>query len=150
MSKKKIDPLLPFKWAQEELKKGIKEILGRTAHNKRIIWYHAFTLLKATEDEVPWCSSFMNAAAASTGFPYTKSAAAKSWLKYGEEGDGSVGDIAVFTRGETGGHVAFINSPYKKGDKFVEVLGGNQGDTISVAKYKAENLLAIRRFPDTV
>lgn len=153
----KLDPLSPYKWAQLERNKGIRELVGRLANNARILWYHAFTTLKASEDEVPWCSSFMCAAAESCGFKSTRSAAAKSWLTYGEEiasiiegalifkKEVQAGDIAIFSR-SGGNHVAFINSPYIKGDKLIEVLGGNQSDMISIAKYKTDKLLAIRRF----
>lgn len=146
MTFKDLNPLSPYLWAVEERKKGIQELAGKSQNNPRIVWYHAFTTLKATDDETPWCSAFMCACAESNGYKSTRSAAAKSWLDYGEEGTGEVGDIAIFKR--VGGyHVAFINSQYRKGDRLIEVLGGNQRDSISVAKYKSENLVAIRRFP---
>jgi len=134
--------MAPYEWARKEL--GVHEIPG-SKHTPRIVWYHSFTTLKATDDETPWCSAFMCAAAESTGFKSTKSAAAISWKNYGKEGDGSVGDIAVFSR--TGGnHVAFVNKKFTKGDSVVEVLGGNQGNKVSVANYSADRLLGFRRF----
>ena len=135
--------MMPYYWAMEELKKNIKEVQG-SGNNPRIIYYHSFTSLKATSDEVPWCSSFMNAAAMSTGFAGTKSAAAKSWLDYGIEGDGSVGDIAVFKR-DGGHHVAFVNKNYYAGP-YIEVLGGNQNNKVGIDNYGVSNLLAFRRF----
>jgi len=137
--------LTPYEWAKKEWLLGIKEISGKD-HNPRIVWYHSFTTLRATDDETPWCSSFMCAAAESTGFKSTRSAAAKSWLTYGEEGNGDVGEMVVFKRG-AGHHVAFVNKTFKQGDKFISVLGGNQSDSVSVAKYKTDNLLAFRKFP---
>ena len=142
---KKLNPLAPYEWAQKELKSSILEFPGPQNNNPRIVWYHAFTSLRASNDEVPWCSSFMCAAAESTGFKSTRSAAAKSWLTYGEEGTGEPGDIAVFSRGG-GNHVAFIHSKYTKGDKNVLVLGGNQSNAVRSSKYPADRLLAIRRF----
>ena len=138
-----LDPMAPYRWALKEL--GQSEI-GGSKHNPRIVWYHRFTSLKATTDEVPWCSSFICAAAESCGFKSTRSAAAKSWATYGEAGDGSVGDIAVLTR-SGGNHVTFFNKPYKKGDKTFSGLGGNQGNRVSIANQDAGRLIAIRRFP---
>lgn len=146
MTQKPLSPLTPYEWACEERKKAIQELQGKTQNNPRIVWYHAFTTLKATDDETPWCSAFMCAAAESCGYKSTRSAAAKSWLKYGEEGTGEVGDIVIFSR-QGGNHVAFISSQYRKGDQFVEVLGGNQSNSLRVSKYPADRLLAIRRFP---
>ena len=136
--------MTPYEWALAEMKKDIKEIIG-SGHNKRIVWYHSFTTLKATDDETPWCSSFMCACAEINGFKSTRSAWARSWATYGVEGDGSVGDIVVLTRGN-GGHVGFVHQKYKKGDKYISVLGGNQSNTINVQKYPSERLLAFRRF----
>lgn len=144
-----LDPMQPYQWAIEERKKGIQELAGAKQNNPRIVWYHAFTTLKATTDEVPWCSSFMCAAAETCGYESTRSAAAKSWATYGEEGTGAVGEIAVFSR-DGGNHVAFINSPYKKGDQYVEVLGGNQSNSVRVSKYDASRLIAIRKFPSGI
>lgn len=135
--------LKPYKWAWGEIKQA--EIAGPMS-NPRIIFYHSFTTLKATNDEVPWCSAFMCAAAESTGFKSTKSAAASSWLDYGVEGDGSVGDIVVLSRGPNHHHVGFLDQPYKKGDEFLTLLGGNQDNRVCVRKFKADRLLAIRRF----
>lgn len=137
--------LLPYQWAVEEQKKLIIELLGKTQNNPRIVWYHAFTTLKATDDETPWCSAFMCACAESNGFKSTRSAAAKSWISYGVEGTGEVGDIVIFKR-DGGHHVAFVNSKYQQGDKHIEVLGGNQSNSLRVSKYPADRLIAIRRF----
>lgn len=137
--------LAPYEWAKKEHREGIKEILGKE-NNPRIIWYHSLTTLRATDDETPWCSAFMCAAAFSAGFASTRSAAARSWLGYGVEGNGAIGDIAIFKR-KGGHHVAFINSTYQVGDKMIEVLGGNQGNMVGINLYPAGNLLAIRRFP---
>lgn len=136
------DIMAPYLWAVKEI--GQQEVAGRK-HNPRIVWYHSFTTLKATQDEVPWCSSFMCAAAESNGFKSTDSAAAKSWLTYGDAGDGSIGDIAVFSR-DGGNHVAFVNKKFSPRDSVVNCLGGNQSNKVCVQDYSAGRLLAFRRF----
>lgn len=139
------DYLAPYKWAVVEMKThDTREIPGKV-NNPRIVWYHDHTSLDAADDETPWCSSFMNTAAQETGFESTRSAAARSWENFGDEGDGSIGDIAVFTR-QGGGHVAFVNQPYKKGDKTINILGGNQHNCLCVEDRDSSTLLSIRRF----
>ena len=39
---------------------GIREQSEPGKHNARILAYHQTTTLKATDDETPWCSSFVN------------------------------------------------------------------------------------------
>lgn len=135
--------LKPYKWACREINQA--EITG-VQNNPRIIFYHSFTALKGTTDEIPWCSAFICAAAESSGFKSTKSAAASSWLTYGVEGDGAVGDIVVLSRGNAHHHVGFLDQPYKPGDEFLTLLGGNQDNRVCVKKFRVEKLLAIRRF----
>ncbi len=135
--------LKPYEWAKGEI--GQTEIVG-SKHNPRIVWYHSFTTLHATDDETPHCSSFMCAAAEENGYESTRSAAAKSWLNYGDEGNGSIGDICVLKR-VGGHHVAFVNSAYTMGDSKLELLGSNQSNSVKVSHYDASNLLTFRRFP---
>lgn len=140
--------LAPYEWAKEQLKKNIVEFAGKVKHNPAIVFFHSFTSLKATDDETPWCSSFMCAAAELNGFKSTRSAAAKSWLTYGEEvslENAQEGDICVFKR-QGGHHVAFLHYKPKSTDKDVLVLGGNQSNAVRGSKYPMKDLLAIRRF----
>lgn len=122
---------------------GTREKVGKGKTNARITEYHSKTTLKATEDEVPWCASFVCWVLATAGLKHTASARAKDYATYGRRGTGAVGDIAVFTRAG-GGHVGFIAKPYKKGDKYIYLLGGNQGDAVTYKNYSAGNLIAIR------
>jgi len=98
------------------------------------------------EDEVPWCSAFVNWCVMKAGLPITKNLAARSWLGWGKKVMvPEIGDIAVFRRGTTGwqGHVGF----YVKNDGFyVWVLGGNQSDEVRISKYPGTELLGYRRY----
>ncbi|HEX5760734.1 MAG TPA: TIGR02594 family protein [Thermoanaerobaculia bacterium] len=53
------------------------------ADNPRIVEYHRTTSLRATDDEVPWCSAFVNWCMREAGLRGTGSAAARSWLTWG-------------------------------------------------------------------
>ena len=122
-----------------ENERGVKEIRGSEAH-PRIIEYHATTKLKATSDEVPWCSSFVNWVMAQAKYPRTNSAAARSWLEYGRETVPHFGAIAVFRR--TGGnHVGFYVGETSAA---VRVLGGNQSNEVNVRLYRKSDLIGYR------
>lgn len=144
--------------AQQELALGIAEIQG-TASNPRILMYHNHTSLKATTDEVAWCSSFVNYCVDTAGLIGTHSAAARSWhdLSWGTDvtANPRVGDIVVFSRQGPGaenrsGHVGFWIGDTAT---HVTVLGGNQGNCIKISNYPKTgqlgsfhyNLLSIRR-----
>jgi uncharacterized protein (TIGR02594 family) len=147
--------LLPQPWANAlwmphalgEL--GQKEIPG-DANNPRIQEYYAAVVgakrAEGLDDEVPWCSAFANWAVIQAGLPGTHSLAARSWLKWGKETVAPFpGCVCVFWRDDPAGskgHVAFymgaaVNS--------ILVLGGNQGNAVSVRPYPARRLLCYRQ-----
>lgn len=115
-------------------------------HNARIVAYHATTTLKATDDETPWCSSFVNWVMHECDLPGTDSALARSWLKWGKVIDEpKVGAIVVMRRGasESTGHVGFVVG-WNDADDTIDVLGGNQGNAVSVRTFKASSVLGYR------
>jgi len=133
--------MTPYEYAKQEV--GVKEIPGK-GHNPRILEYHATTTLKATEDEVSWCSSFVNWCVIQAGLKGTNSAAARSWLKWGVPTlEPKEGDIVVFKRppNPASGHVAFFVK--MDGDK-VFCLGGNQSDMAKISAYKKADVLDFR------
>jgi len=117
---------------------GVRE--RKNGENPRIIEYHSTTSLDATEDEVPWCSSFANWVFFKSQLPRTNSAAAISWLAYGSVSKPRFGAIAVYSR--TGGnHVAFLLERTAAGDL---VLGGNQSDAVTVTMHGINSLKGYR------
>lgn len=118
---------------------GQAEIKGPSA-NPRIIGYHQTTRLAAKSDETPWCSSFMSWVMIEAGYVSTRSAAASSWATYGGACGPRRGAIAVFKR--TGGH--HVGIVLGIGNGYVWLLGGNQSDRVSVAKYSTDKLIAYR------
>lgn len=113
------------------------------ADNPRVIAYHAATTLKATDDEVPWCSSFVNWTMRRADLAGTHSARALSWLGWGCSTAPQYGAIVVLTRGANPaqGHVGF----WLDGDATrCWVLGGNQSDCVSVAPFDRDRVLGTR------
>jgi uncharacterized protein (TIGR02594 family) len=130
------------KWlhvALDEL--GTQEVRG--GENPRILDYHTATTLRALEDEVPWCSSFANWCIFEAGLKGTKSAAARSWLKWGKPCEARLGAVTVLQRGTSTwqGHVGFLLQATKTG---LWLLGGNQGDSVNIAIYAPSKLLGYR------
>lgn len=132
---------------------GIKEVAG-TTDNPQIVAMLRLDASWAIHDEVPWCSAFVNYVTWLLRLPRSKSLAARSWLLVGRSippVEAKVGfDICVFKRGtdhgpeviQAPGHVGFF-AGFE--DEAVLVLGGNQGNSVSVARYSRASLLAVRR-----
>lgn len=106
-----------------------------------------------TDESVPWCSGFANFICWLVRLPRSKSLAARSWLAVGQSATlaaARVGfDVVILNRGgpmdpSTPGnaHVGFYAGTE---GKFVLVLGGNQGDTVSLARFPVKDILGIRR-----
>lgn len=109
-------------------------------HNPRIVEYHQLTKLRAKDDETPWCSSFANWCLHKAGYPITESAAARSWQTYGASCKPHPGCIVVLTR-KGGGHVGFY---VKETAAYVYLLGGNQGNAVTIAAYSKDRVIAYR------
>jgi len=130
-----------MKFAVAEL--GTKEISG-SKHNQRIIDYHNDTSLSANDDETAWCSSFVNWCFDEVGIKGTRSAWARKWLDWGVKLDKPrYGCVCVIERNGPGGdsHVFFWLGEQ---EGTVLALGGNQGNSVSKAKYSKSLVLGYR------
>ena len=133
-----------FETAQRHL--GIKEREGVKDH-PLIRWWHSLCTIGEVPDSVPWCSSFVNGMCWLHRRARSKSAAARSWLDVGvsiDEGDAELGDIVILSRGRNprSGHVGFF-AGWDRGS--VRLLGGNQGDAVTIAPFAKGRILGIRR-----
>ena len=125
----------------------LTELTGNE-HHPFIQWCHLLCALGSNQpDETPWCSSWANGVCWLLRLPRSKSAAARSWLAIGLPIDlraaRVVYDVVVLERGPAPqGHVGFFAG---QDDAHVFVLGGNQGDAVSVAPFPKERVLGVRR-----
>ncbi len=142
---------------------GIHEIGGNKDHPLILWWLSLCEAPWATHDEVPWCSAFLNGIAWELRLPRSKDLRARSWLNVGtpvlrSETEVRVGfDVAILKRagtdglggGEPGpeviehpGHVGLVASlDYNA----IWLLGGNQSNSVSLATFKPQRILGIRR-----
>lgn len=119
--------------------KGQEEFKGKR-NNPAIIKYHASTTLKAKTDETPWCSSFVNWVMQQAKIQGTNSAAAASWLTWGEKCSAKTGAITVIRDAKaanssltrSGNHVGFL---VRETATHYELLGGNQSNMVRVTLY---------------
>ena len=126
--------------AQGEL--GVKEQVG--GENPRILEYHDCTTLDACEDEVPWCSAFVNWVFKECAMDRTRLANARSWLEWGTKlEDPENGCLVVLKRGDspTAGHVGFVVGITAE---YLQVLGGNQSDQVKVSTFKRKDVVGYR------
>lgn len=108
------------------------------------------------DDSTPWCSAFVNYIAWLLDLPRSKSLRARSWLLIGtpvaiEEAAPGF-DVVVLKRGpghqpgpevlDVSGHVGFL-AGWEGLD--VLVLGGNQGNAVTVARFPRKQVIGIRR-----
>lgn len=127
---------------------GTEEIVG-TENNPEVLKYASEPGIKGiTNDEIPWCSTFVNWVAWKAGLQFSGKANARSWLNVGTKVTSpEPGDIVVFWRESPQswkGHVAiFLGiSPDRKR---VYCLGGNQGNRVSVSAYRLNTVLSYQR-----
>lgn len=138
--------LKPFNppWLDVALKElGVAEVQG-PKDNPRIVEYHQATTLKATDDEVPWCSSFACWCMQQSSVIHLHKATARSWLLWGVPlQKPAYGCVVVIKRGNNPaqGHVGFLVGIDAE---HVHILGGNQGDKVSIAPFKREDVLGYR------
>ena len=134
---------------------GLKEVNG-LASNPQILAMLRLDGSWPRTDEVPWCSAFVNYVAWLLRLPRSKSLGARSWLAVGRpiaSRDAEAAfDVVVLQRGGANqpgpdviaapGHVGFFAG--MEADR-VLVLGGNQGDAVSLESFPASRILGIRR-----
>jgi uncharacterized protein (TIGR02594 family) len=99
---------------------------------------------EVTRDEIAWCAAYVGACLERAGIPSTRSLLARSYLKWGISlSEPRIGAIAVLSRGSdpSQGHVGFWLG---EAEESVVLLGGNQGNAVSVTRYPKGRLLSMR------
>lgn len=128
-------------------KLGTREIPGPTHNNALIAFLNTaqrWNGIRWSDDEMPWCGGFVGAVLNSVGIEPVKLAArASSWAGWGANlrtTHLAPGAVLVFQR-PGGGHVGFYVG---EDATFYHVLGGNQGNAVSITRIAKSRLVAAR------
>lgn len=121
---------------------GIKEHEGEANNPVIMEWANDLGLMAYNQDSVPWCGLFMAYVAKKAGKkPPVAPLWARNWMRFGDACKPELGCVLVFSRG-SGGHVGIYVGEDKH--SFYHVLGGNQGDSVSITRIAKERLLSSR------
>ena len=95
-----------------------------------------------TDDATPWCGALPAIVMKESGLAYPKQwYRARAWADWGMPCEPTNGAVAVFERGAAG-HVGFIVGQDHMSRLLV--LGGNQGDAVTIAPFSRLRLIACR------
>ena len=121
---------------------GLAEITGPTTNSTIRGWLEK---LRAwwSDDETPWCGAFVGYCLEVCSYRIPKYwMRARDWATWGVELPSPIpGCVVVFSR-QGGGHVGFVVGKDDEGRLLV--LGGNQGNRVSIAAFTRDRVLAYR------
>jgi uncharacterized protein (TIGR02594 family) len=133
------------KWLSEAWRElGQREVSGAGDNPRVMALYRDAGHAEIQHDETAWCAAFAGACLARAGLKGSGSLMARSYLNWGEDAhEPRTGAIAVLSRAgdPASGHVGFLLG---ETDNNVILLGGNQGDAVSVAAFPRARLLGLR------
>lgn len=123
---------------------GVMEITGEETHPQIKKYLESVNGNMALNDEIAWCSAFVNWVIQQSGYLPAETLIARDWLKWGRLLKNPVpGAIVVIQRGDVGwqGHVGFYISETKNK---IRLLGGNQDNRVGFKNYDREKVLGYR------
>lgn len=134
---------------QEGLKLlGVAEVVGKGSSRTIVNWrdelnQSGIPISGFSDDDIPWCGLFAAIVAKRAGKRVVEGPLwAMNWMKFGNPAmKAMLGDCLVFKRkggGHVGWYIAEDNTAY-------HVLGGNQGNKVSIARIAKARCVGIRR-----
>lgn len=123
---------------------GVRETAGSGNNPVIMGWARALDLRSYNADSIPWCGLYMAYVAQRAGWdPVRDPLWARNWANFGAKSETpSLGDVLVFSRGPAFGHVGIYVG---EDATHYHVLGGNQGDRVSIIRIAKARLIAARR-----
>ena len=131
---------MEYPWIVEAKKHiGLKEIPG-VKHNSTIIGWLKKLKSWYLDDDAPWCAVYVSNCFKVCGLSIPAYwMRAKAYTDWGVKLDKPIsGCVVVFER-KGGGHVGFLMG--KTSDGFLSVLGGNQGNAVTIAKFDTQRVV---------
>lgn len=126
---------------------GVKEVQGTKDHPQIVNYFTSLGYdASKFKDETAWCSAFANWVAQQAGYEKSNKLTARSWLQVGAStATPKQGDVVVLWRESPDswkGHVGFL---IKESKRYVYLLGGNQGNSVSIKAYPKNRVLDYRK-----
>jgi uncharacterized protein (TIGR02594 family) len=127
---------------------GTQEVVGKGSNATIMSWRNELNAAGHkidgySDDDIPWCGLFAAFVTFKAGKnPVAGPLWARNWASFGTKGDkASLGDVLVFSR-NGGGHVGFYVA---EDNACFHVLGGNQGNAVSITRIAKTRCIAVRR-----
>lgn len=123
---------------------GVREAAGSADNPRVVAYFRDVGHDEIRNDEIAWCAAFVGACLERAGVPSTRALNARSYLDWGMPvAEPALGAIAVLRRTSDPalGHVGFLVGST---DESLILLGGNQGDGVTVSAFDASSLLGFR------
>jgi len=127
---------------------GTAEVVGRGSNRTIIGWRDELNQAGVridgfSDDDIPWCGLFAAVVAHRAGKAVVAAPLwARNWVNFGAAGHtAALGDVLVFVR-NGGGHVGFYVA---EDASAYHVLGGNQGNRVSITRIAKDRCIAARR-----
>lgn len=130
---------------------GTTEIKGKQ-HNPVVLeFWKDINIDWAPTDEIAWCAAFAGAILKRSNLPFLETGLARNYLDYVKHNKkGQVlkqpayGCLAIMWTGSktgTTGHIGFVVGEVKGDPSRLLLLGGNQGDKVSIAAFPKSQML---------
>jgi len=126
---------------------GVTEIPG-DEHSPDVLKYFHQTGRDWVKDDdtVDWCDVFMDWVILKAGLRPTEGLNAREWLKEGQIiKTPELGDLVILWRESRESWKGHVGLYIRESDRFVWVLGGNQGNSVRISAYRKERVLGYRR-----
>jgi uncharacterized protein (TIGR02594 family) len=125
---------------------GQTEIQGPGSNPHILEYFNQIGAKWASDDDIAWCSAFVNFILKECAYPYSGSLLARDFLKTGEPTQNpEIGDLVILWRispTSIYGHVGFFVA--EKGNA-IFVLGGNQSGRVEIDPFPKSMVLGYRR-----
>ncbi|MCI4589809.1 TIGR02594 family protein [Sphingobium sp. BYY-5] len=124
----------------------MREVVG-PGNNPKIIDWAKHTGIDYDSDDIPWCGLFVahcvSATLAGEALP-ANPLGARAWQRFGTTCERTLGAILVFWRGSRNGWLGHVGFYAGEDGSAYHVLGGNQGDSVSITRIAKDRLLDAR------
>ena len=124
---------------------GIKEGAGSDDNPAVVAYYKDAGHPEIRHDAVAWCAAYTSAMLERAGVPSAKTLSAREYMTWGKKLDKpAMGCVCVFSRGDPRSYQGHVGFYLGEAEGRIKVLGGNQGDAVSVAMVSKSRLLGYR------